>query len=107
MNTPRAIDGDFADVRSVKTRSVIQMIIEIPIERGEELIRMFGFPQPGKPVRVAVARLNLKPELEVVPDTREPVSGGNKTGAGGRSWSDLSPAQQAGIRCNEPAFWKF
>jgi len=111
MTAPRAIDGDFADVRSVKTRSCIQMIIEIPIERGEELIRMFGFPQPGNPVRVAVARLqtNLK---EVTPDTSTiPNAGsfpGHKNGAGEkRDWSSLSPAQQAGIRCNEPAFHLF
>lgn len=97
MNKPAAISGDFADLRSVKTRSVVQIVIECPIEEGERIVQMFGFPQPGKPVRLAIARLNLQLVEKEKAAGEKPV----------RTWSDLSPAQQAGIRCNEPAFWKF
>lgn len=107
MTEPRAIAGEFADFKLVKTRSVAQIVIEVPIEEGELVVRMFGIPQPGKPVRLALARLNK--ESEVVPDTSSTdAERRHKNGAGDKkAWSDLPPAQQAGIRCAEKAFWKF
>jgi len=90
MTGARIIAGDFADIRTVKTRSTVQMIIEVPIEEGETIIKMFGFPQPANPVRVAVARLNA--EAKVIEH---------------KQWADLPLSQQAGIRCGEARFWKF
>ncbi len=58
MTTPAAIQGTFADLKTVKTRSVVQMIIEVPIEQGKQVVDAFGFPQPGSEIPVAVARLN-------------------------------------------------
>lgn len=98
--TRAAIEGDYADFKIVKTRSVAQFVVEIPIEQAAEMVRMFGVPVPDKPVRVAVARLEEAPQIEA---TAEPAANSN----GHRSWRDLTPAQQAGIRCNEPAFQKF
>lgn len=108
MTNARAIAGDYADLKLVKTRSVIQVVIEMPIEEGENIVKMFGIPLPSSPVKLAVARLATTPtiESEVVPDdrtTKLPVA--NR--AGGKAWTDLPPAQQAGIRCGEKAFWKF
>ena len=110
MTDARAIAGDFADIRTVKSRSVVQLIIELPIEQGETVVKLFGFPQPGSPTKLAVARLveAKQIESEVVPDTARPSTGQNKTQAGEkREWSSLSPAQQAGMRCTEPAFQLF
>ena len=108
MTTPRAFSGEYSDLKFIKTRSVVQMHVEFPIEEGAEIVKLFGAPLPGKPVRVAIARLNLKPELEVVPDNSSQERSVDKNGAGEkRDWSSLSPAQQAGIRCNEPAFHLF
>jgi hypothetical protein len=109
MNTPRAFSGEYSDLKFIKTRSVVQMHVEFPIEDGAEIVKLFGAPLPGKPVRVAIARLNLKPELEVVPNNN-PISGSDTKRAGEekhRDWSSLSPAQQAGICSGEPRFWKF
>lgn len=58
MTTPSAIQGTFADLKTVKTRSVVQMIIEVPIEQGKQVVDAFGFPQPGSEIPVAVARIN-------------------------------------------------
>ena len=52
-----AIQGNYSDLKTVKTRSVAQMIIEVPIEQGEEIVRIFGFPRPGQEIPVAIARL--------------------------------------------------
>jgi hypothetical protein len=99
MSTPRAIAGDFADIRTVKSRSVVQLIIELPIEQGEAVVKMFGFPQPGSPTKLALARL-VEGSVTKLDDHRSPE-------AGKRQWNDMQPAQQAGIRCNEKAFWRY
>lgn len=93
MTKPAAITGNYADLRAVKTRSVVQIVIEVPIEQGEAVVSMFGFPQPGKEVPVALARLVGK-----VPSV-EPVEK--------RTWDQMPRAAQAGIRCAEESFKRF
>lgn len=83
----------YSDLKTVKTRSVCQLILELPIEALTEVVGLLGAPVPGNEVWVAVARLRptaveqQQPELEHRPAK--------------------SLAQLAGIICNEPAFWKF
>lgn len=74
MNSNAIIAGTFADLKTVKTRSVVQMIVEVPIERAEEVVMMFGFPQPGSEVTVAVARLIAK---ENSPAPSQGITGGD------------------------------
>lgn len=59
MTTTAVIDGTYSDFKIVKTRSVFQMVIEGPIERAAEAVAMFGVPQPGQEIHVAVARLQV------------------------------------------------
>ena len=99
MSDPLAIAGDFADLKTVKSRATIQVIIEFPIEQGERIVRMFGFPQPSNPAKLALARLAETPQIE---GHAQPANGNGK-----RSWRDLTGPVQAGIRCAEPAFWTF
>lgn len=58
MTDELAIQGNYADFKLVKTRSVCQLVIEVPIERAEQAIKAFGIPQPGAEIPVAVARIN-------------------------------------------------
>lgn len=93
-----AIEGEYADFKIVRTRSVAQLVVEVPIEEGDALIRMFGLPQPGKSVRVAVARLAEPTQIEA------------KANGDGREhgpWHTLTPTLQAVLRCKSEAFWKF
>ncbi len=96
------MDADYCDLRFVRGRKVVQIVLEIPIEAGAEFIEIFGTPLPDRNVPVAIARLvgkeashdNLKDQLvESVTQTKP--------------WSDLSRTQQAGITCNEKGFWTF
>lgn len=59
------IQGDFVDIKNVKTRSVVQMIIEIPIEQGEDLVMKFGYPNNHTCCPVAIAKITPK----LVPET--------------------------------------
>src|SRR6185312_4925497 len=59
---PAVIDGSYADFKLIKTRSVAQICVEIPIEEAERFIGMFGIPKPGIEIPVAVARLQVPAE---------------------------------------------
>lgn len=98
MPAPAAISGTFSDLKTVKSRSVVQLVIEVPIEQGAAVIEAFGFPQPGAEIHVAVARLVAAPQtIEHEPQADKPR----------RKFNSLPRSQQAGMRCNEPAFWRF
>lgn len=76
MTANAIVDGCYADLKLVKTRSVCQMVIEIPIERAEELVQKFGIPQPGQEIHVAVARLQVPAPDARPKETVEPLSAG-------------------------------
>ena len=87
MTDHAIINGSFSEVKFLKTRSVMQIVVEIPIEYADEALqRLGGVPQPGKETPVSVFRLNgeLPPKVK-------------STGL----------AQQAGILCDDLVFQKF
>lgn len=88
MTDRAVITGTFSEAKFIKTRSVMVICVEVPIEGADMAFKALGgVPQPGKEVAVAVARLNTNgPE----PKARRG-----------------SLAQQAGIMCGEPAFLVF
>lgn len=98
MPAPAAISGTFSDLKTVKSRSVVQIVIEVPIERAAAVVEAFGFPQPGAEIHVAVARLVAAPAtIEHEPAAEKPR----------RKFAEMPRSQQAGIRCCEQAFWRF
>lgn len=103
MSTPAAFSGDYTDLRFIKTRSVAAITIEIPIEQASAFVAAFGAPVPSSGCPVAIAKINpsvVRQQLEAsVALIEKPKER--------RSWSSLSYAEQAGIRCNEPAFWRY
>lgn len=93
MSAPAAIRGTFSDFRLIKGRKCAQIICEIPIEEADAALSVLGgIPQPASERWIALAPLNItsiKPAQEK------------------RRYENLKSAMQAGIRCGEPAFWKF
>lgn len=83
-DTNRVIKGTYADFKLVKTRSVVQMVIEVPIEQADTLVEMFGIPNAGKETWVAVAGLHVQ--------TVE------------RNEEATRAIQLAGMLCNAPSF---
>lgn len=82
-----AIQATFVDLKFIRTRSSVQIILEAPIEQAGQITAVLGYPNPGAETWVGVARIdmNAKPEKP----------------KGGRL------AMRAGIICAEPAFWRF
>lgn len=94
MTKQAVAQGVFAELKSVKTRSVVQMVIEIPIERAAEIVEAFGFPQPGSEVHVAVARLtNDNAKAEEAKERRR--------------LHDMPVGQQAALACQNAIFRAF
>lgn len=86
-----AIRATFSDFRTVKSRKVAQLVMEVPIEEADAALRTLGgVPRPDIERWVGIAPITAQP--------REKQS---------RRWEDLTNAQQAGIRCNEGAFQKW
>ncbi|WP_342643485.1 hypothetical protein [Rhodoligotrophos ferricapiens] len=58
MTDDAIIRGTYSDLKFIRTRSVAQVLIELPIEQADAFVKAFGTPQPGKEIHVAIARLN-------------------------------------------------
>lgn len=118
MSKPAAFRAVYSDFKLVKTRGVIQVILEVPVEQSDAAYEVLGgMPVAGKERWFGIAA--IKSETEVMqaegrpngssiqhvdarPDQEPPRPDRAK-----RSWKDLQPSQQAGIRCGEPSFQLF
>ena len=56
--TNKIIQGTYSDYKIVKSRSVAQIVVEIPLEAAENFVQMFGMPLPSSEKWVALAMLN-------------------------------------------------
>lgn len=96
-----AFQATYSDFKLVKTRKVVQIVLEVPVEHANMVLDVLGgMPDPSKEswVGVALIRPNgAKPQPAV-----QPRLAGAK-----RDWRDVPPSQQAGIRCDEPVFAAF
>lgn len=73
--TAAAISGEFTDYKLIRTRSTLQIVIEIPAERQGEVFAALGYPMPGESLPVAVARLQASAAGEnAVGGGRAPVA---------------------------------
>lgn len=89
-----AVLATFVDARSVKSRSVMQLVLELPIEQADAALKALGgWPRPAESRWVGVA---------LAPKEREQAAKKER-----RDWPAVSPTEQAGIRCNEPTFWAY
>lgn len=110
-----AFKAAFADMKLVKTRQVAQLIFEIPLAEFDAAYDVLGgLPNPASERWFAVAAIKLpqaEKETKANPQASPPAtprSVPDKPQAGAkREWRDLSPPQQAGIRCEEPVFAAF
>jgi len=102
MTDAAAIAGTYSDLKLVKSRSVAQVVIEIPIEKAESFIAAFGMPIPGKEQHVALAL--LKPSSTDKPGQSSQAAG---PGKGRRRFDELPRSQQAALMCERVDFQKW
>lgn len=100
---PEAFRATYSDLKLIKTRKCVQIIFEIPQEDFDAAYEVLGgLPNPAAERWFGIAA--LRGEMEVAQRSRQEDP---KLSAGKREWRDISPVQQAGIRCAEPAFSVF
>ena len=58
--TAPILQATFSDWRTVKSRKVMQLIFEVPIEQAEKTLQVLGFPNPADEKWVAVCLLDKK-----------------------------------------------
>lgn len=94
--TKAAFQGSYADLKFIKSRSVAQIVIELPIEQAGAFVAAFGAPVPGSECPVAIARLEPARAVSKPPEPKKR-----------RKFNELPLAQQAAMRCNDEAFAQF
>lgn len=94
---PAAIMASLVDVRNIAAHKCVRLEIHVPVEQASLVMQAFGWPTAADPVPVAIARL----------DTAKAASEATKAEKPARKWEHISPAQQAGIRCEEKPFRVF
>ncbi len=87
-----AIRAAYSDLKLVKTRKVLQLIFEVPIEEADHALRVLGgMPRGDAETWVGIAPITEEAATRPAEKPR-------------RAWGDLTPTQQAGIRCSDADF---
>lgn len=97
-----AFRASYADWKLVKTRGVVQVVFEVPLEDHDAAYDVLGgMPNPSKERWFGIAPLSDRASLQPQPVVDRPPAGAR------RDWRSLQPSQQAGIRCEDPTFEAF
>jgi hypothetical protein len=108
----KPIAATLSNFRPVSTRKVVQLILEIPIERATEaLMALGGVPDPSNPQWVGIVALNEEPvedaEDAIKPFPRIDRSGPLEPPKERRKFDELPFPQQAALRIKSEAFRRF
>lgn len=94
-----AFRATYSDWRLVKTRQVVQVVFEVPIEDADAAYEVLGgMPNFGTEQWFGIAAITAEAPRQIE---------SKRTAGERRNWEDLQPQQQAGIRCDERAFATF
>lgn len=108
MTKAAAFSAAYTDWKLIRTRSVVQIVFEVPIEKSREAYdALGGMPTPAAEVWCGICRLQEPLAKEVIEKPRPPAARAPQSGGAHRSWHEMSPAQQAGMLCNEVSFVNF
>lgn len=89
-----AFQATYADFKSIKSRSVVQIVLEVPVEQADHALKVLGgVPKPGESVWVGVARMQAQKPAEPPAEQKERTP-----------FPKLRPSQQASILCRDPLF---
>jgi hypothetical protein len=104
MTDEAIIEAEYVEWRMVKTRSSLQLIFEVPLERQELVMRALGVPLPNVSTPVAIARLLPAAERSNVVQIEDhrPVEDEDEPHKPPRPLSQI-----AGMFCNNVLFQTF
>lgn len=103
MSAPAALSATFCGMRTVASRKVAQITMEVPIEQMGTVLSVLGPPSGVDPQWVAIALLDKKAAAQARGADKAPVP----TKSPGRKFSELPNSQQAALLCERADFRKF
>lgn len=108
MTAPAAaFAAAYADFKLIKTRSSVQIVFEIPIEKVDEAYAVLGgMPKPGGEAWFAIAKLDMKKTTGPLFD-RQIAAEPKPKALRAPVASDKRLVQRAGMLCAELRFRKF
>jgi hypothetical protein len=105
---PTAFKATYSDWKLVKTRGVVQIVFEVPLAEADDAYELLGgMPIIAKERWFGIAAIKSPEEKEAPAKPRQSNPPSPHPDGAKRDWRDLPPAQQAGIRCEEPVFAAF
>lgn len=114
MSSAAAFQATYSDWKLIRSRKVVQVVLEIPLEAsGQAYDVLGGMPNPGAETWCAVARLSRKEERPNPLTDPQPASAAapTVTNAPTRARRQVPGekrlAQQAGMCCADPVFQTF
>jgi len=114
MTVPVAFRATYADWKLIKTRGVVQVVMEVPLADADAAYGVLGgMPNPGQESWFGIAPISLPvqpEEASAAPPRQDSPHAPQPDGAGKRErmeWRELQPAAQAAIRANDPQFRAF
>lgn len=108
--TTLAFKATYSDWKLIKTRGVVQVVMEVPLSEADAAYQILGgMPDFSHERWFGVAPLKNPPaEKESSKAPAEPQPATDKPPAAAkRDWRDVPVSQQAGIHLNDPMFTAF
>lgn len=105
MTLPAAFRATYSDWKLVKTRGVVQIVFEVPLAESDAAYDVVGgMPDVSKERWFGIAAIQVPQakEASARPDQIAP-----KPDRAKQTYRDMAPANQAGIRCDDPVFIAF
>lgn len=94
---PKAIPARYADWRPVKGRKVLQLILEVPLERQGEVLTMLGAPLPDRDIQVAIAIMSDQADGSFKGGKLAQSAGILSNERGFQQWSDTDNPDDAAV----------
>jgi hypothetical protein len=88
----------------VKSRKVLQLVFELPLEKQAEVINALGVPLPDAEAWCAIARMNIASQPGAAERPGEEMQPNRAGPSLSRPWHTLPLPQQAGILCADERF---
>lgn len=105
-----AFDATYSDWKLIRSRKVVQLVLEVPIEAADKAYQVLGgMPNPAGEIWVAVARLNTDRAPHPAPEQGEVSSStvAPTTALPPRRFTSLPLPQQAVLLCKDARFHVF
>lgn len=107
-----AFKATYSEWKLIKTRQVVQVVFEVPLKDHDEAYQALGgMPDPAAERWFGIARLDLSKGAAASAPREADSDLGDPVVTASRLRKPVAPdkrlAQQAGIICSDPMFWRY